>query len=148
MLVYAILFVMKTFIPLNANSRYLHRILLPTIIITFLGSNYIIFADVGLLLEWNISFYWLYALMVLCFAYPGFMPVRSIWNIRKFSRQFSKLNQKKPCFSPNSKPSPAKNGKCSTLSSNTKATNKSATSSLSPPAPSNPISIIFTRSWR
>lgn len=59
---------MKTFIPLNANRRYLHSILLPTTILTFLGSNYIIFAEVGPILEWNLSFYWLYALMLLGFG--------------------------------------------------------------------------------
>ncbi|RPA69084.1 LuxR family transcriptional regulator [Cyclobacteriaceae bacterium YHN15] len=59
---------MKTFIPLNAIRQYLHSILLPTIIVSFLGSNYIIFAEVGPVLKWNFSFYWLYILMLLGFG--------------------------------------------------------------------------------
>lgn len=56
---------MKFFIPPKTSQRQLHSIMLPAIAITFLASNYVIFSEVGPLLHWNLSFYWLYILMLL-----------------------------------------------------------------------------------
>lgn len=60
------LFEMSIFIP--SKTRLLHTIMLPTIALTFIGSNYVIFAEIGPLLHWNLSCYWLYGLMLLGFG--------------------------------------------------------------------------------
>lgn len=52
----------------NADQRRLHGIMLPSIAIIFIASNYVIFTDVGPLLQWNLSFYWLYILILLGFG--------------------------------------------------------------------------------
>ncbi|MFC0654615.1 response regulator transcription factor [Mongoliitalea lutea] len=52
----------------HSRQKHLHSIMLPSIVLTFIGSNYLCFAEVGPLLEWNTSFYWLYWLMVLGFS--------------------------------------------------------------------------------
>jgi DNA-binding CsgD family transcriptional regulator len=52
----------------NSEQRRLHGIMLPSIAITFIASNYVIFAEIGPLLHWNLSFYWLFSLMILGFG--------------------------------------------------------------------------------
>jgi len=63
---------MKLFFPSKENRRNLHSIMLPSIGITFLASNYVIFSEVGPVLEWSHSFYWLYALLLLGFGVSWF----------------------------------------------------------------------------
>jgi DNA-binding CsgD family transcriptional regulator len=52
----------------NSEQRRLHGIMLPSIALTFMASNYVIFAEIGPLLHWNLSFYWLFSLMILGFG--------------------------------------------------------------------------------
>ncbi len=52
----------------KADQRHLHNIMLPSIAIIFIASNYVIFIDVGPILKWNISFYRLYVLILLGFS--------------------------------------------------------------------------------
>lgn len=59
---------MKLFNPEHSRQKHLHSIMLPSILLTFMGSNYLCLAEVGPLLEWNTSFYWLYTLMILGFG--------------------------------------------------------------------------------
>lgn len=61
-----IIFQMKLFT--NSEQKRLHGIMLPNIAMTFIASNYIIFAEIGPLLHWNLSFLWLYILMLLGFG--------------------------------------------------------------------------------
>ena len=42
--------------------------MLPSIGLIFLASNYVIFTEVGPVLQWNISFFWFYALLLLGFG--------------------------------------------------------------------------------
>lgn len=42
--------------------------MLPSIGLSFLASNYVIISKVGPTLQWNLSFYWLYALILLGFG--------------------------------------------------------------------------------
>lgn len=59
---------MKLFSKIKENQLPLHGIMLSSIMIIFIASNYIVFAEIGPKLEWNISFSWFYALLILGFG--------------------------------------------------------------------------------
>jgi DNA-binding CsgD family transcriptional regulator len=59
---------MGFFLKPKLSQRYLHNIMLPSIGLIFLASNYVIFTEVGPILQWNVSFFWFYALLLLGFG--------------------------------------------------------------------------------
>lgn len=52
----------------KSNQKRLHSIMLPSIAVIFLGSNYLILNEIGPKTQWHLSIYWLYALIVLGFG--------------------------------------------------------------------------------
>lgn len=59
---------MNTFFSLHVTGRNPHGICLSIIVATFFGLNYLIFAEVGPALGWNLSFYGLYGCMLVGFG--------------------------------------------------------------------------------
>lgn len=53
---------------ISSNKTRLHGIMLPSLAVIFLTSNYLILNEVGPQVQWHQSIYWLYALMVLGFG--------------------------------------------------------------------------------
>ncbi|MGY6520139.1 MAG: response regulator transcription factor [Mongoliitalea sp.] len=53
----------------NFNSKQFNSILVPSIALTFLGANYIIFTEIGPVLQWKTSFVVLYLLLLMGFIF-------------------------------------------------------------------------------
>jgi DNA-binding CsgD family transcriptional regulator len=53
---------------INSSQKRLHSIMLPSLALIFLSSNYLILNEVGPQVRWNQSIYWRYALMILGFG--------------------------------------------------------------------------------
>lgn len=56
---------MKLFIESKQSHKYLHNLMLPSMAVLFLASQYVIFTEIGPVLELNQSFYWLFTLVFL-----------------------------------------------------------------------------------
>lgn len=52
----------------KSSQKRLHGIMLPSLALIFLSSNYLILNEVGPQVKWNESIFWLYALIVLGFG--------------------------------------------------------------------------------
>lgn len=52
----------------KSSQKRLHGIMVPSLILIFLTSNYLILNEVGPQVQWHLSIFWLYALMVLGFG--------------------------------------------------------------------------------
>lgn len=52
----------------KSSQKRLHGIMVPSLILIFLTSNYLILNEVGPQVQWNLSIFWLYALMILGFV--------------------------------------------------------------------------------
>ncbi|WP_194775552.1 response regulator transcription factor [Pararhodonellum marinum] len=59
---------MKSFLPFKINPIKFHDWVLHSHILVFGALQYVIFVEIGPLLQWNMSFYGLYALMLLGFG--------------------------------------------------------------------------------
>lgn len=53
---------------ISSNKNRLHGIMLPSLAVIFLSSNYLILNEIGPLVQWHHSIFWLYSLILLGFG--------------------------------------------------------------------------------